>query len=569
MPEFDWSKYQPAPTVAPAGGGAPGGAPMSFDWSKYQPHTEDTTSAPLAALEGLSQGATLGFGDELNGVVGGALDKALPESFGGAAAGKSFTDLYRENRDLARQVNARGAKEHPLAYLGGNIVGGVAAGALAPGAGGARAATTGARLVNAMRTGATLGAVNGLGSSDADLTQGDVGGAAKDTVTGAALGASFAGAGQLAGEAVPAIASRLADPVRQAAINSGRRVLTNTSSSLTNKVPLAEEAVEEAFRQGAIRPLGTTAEAAEVLSGAREQLGQNYQSILQRLEQAGVTGPHAQTLAQELAGEGREIAANTLGSPRPAVFNQVADELAPGVTQARQRIIDQLREQGIGPAHAEQIADQAMQTWRPAQMLKPVDAQGNLGLTQAESMKRELQHSARAEYDKLNALQTPRGEAQEAVASRVRQSIEDSVHNQAHLAPDEAAAFVPAKEQLSRVIQASNAASAGANRGLRNNAIGMRDMVAVAGGGAPAGIAMHVARTRGTATAASLAYAASGRLRQLAATNPAALGHYGAILSGALERGGEDAFNAHSFVLGQTDPGFQALQQRLAEGKDQ
>jgi len=48
---------------------------------------------------------------------------------------------------------------------------------------------------------------------------------------------------------------------------------------------------------------------------------------------------------------------------------------------------------------------------------------------------------------------------------------------------------------------------------------------------------------------------------------PGKLGPYGAVLSNALRRGGQQAFDAHAFVLGQSDPGFQALVQEL--GKEQ
>ncbi len=40
---------------------------------------------------------------------------------------------------------------------------------------------------------------------------------------------------------------------------------------------------------------------------------------------------------------------------------------------------------------------------------------------------------------------------------------------------------------------------------------------------------------------------------------------YGPILATALQRGGQKEYDSRVFVLGQTDPGFQQLQQDLAK----
>jgi hypothetical protein len=61
--------------------------------------------------------------------------------------------------------------------------------------------------------------------------------------------------------------------------------------------------------------------------------------------------------------------------------------------------------------------------------------------------------------------------------------------------------------------------------------------------------------------------AASTQLQRIAMTTPGRLGRYGGILTGALAQG-SDAFAAHAYVLGQTDPEFQKLQQKLANEKD-
>ena len=484
-PEVSTSKWMSAPEVnapaQPSGGG---------------------TGALLAAVEGLSQGATLDFGDELNGVVGGALDKVLPESMGGTPAGKSFGDLYRENRDIARQINDRGRADQPVAFAGGNLVGGIASSALIPGGAATGQAATGGAFAKALGggafakalaaasmaagTGAAVGGASALGASKADLTNGEIDQAVRDTTRGAGEGAALGGGLSLAGSAMRPLAQTL----QNASIGMGRRVLTNVGNSLSSRKGLSPEAVEEAFQQGAIRPFGTTQNANDVLERARDTVGLHYAGTIHDLQAAGVVGPHAGDLADQFAQEALAIERRTLGSPRAKMFRDIADELA----------------------------------------MKPTDKFGHLDLEQAEDMKRELQHLARNEYDKLNATQTPRGEALQDVASRMREAIEQSVDAQRGLAPHLADQFQPIKEQLGNIIQASNAARAGANRASKNAVMGLPEIMAATAAipaalsGHPAALAlplaMKIARTRGPATVASALRPIARTLAQLAPGAP-------------------------------------------------
>src|SRR6266568_7797816 len=60
-------------------------------------------SAGEAFGRGAAQGATLGFGDEIQGLVQAVGQKVLPESLGGIDYGKSLKELYRESREAARR----------------------------------------------------------------------------------------------------------------------------------------------------------------------------------------------------------------------------------------------------------------------------------------------------------------------------------------------------------------------------------------------------------------------------------------------------------------------------------
>jgi hypothetical protein len=175
-----------------------------------------------STYKGAIQGASQNFGDELAGgldavghVVGvhGLGSAPLNEIRGETSdeAGKGYGDTYRAGRDAVRGENSAAEAANPKSYMAGNIGGGIALGG----------PLGGASLKGAM----ALGAVGGLGGSDADLTQGDVMGAARDTALGAAGGA----AGYGLGKAVGAVATK-----------AGRQGLQDTAQAFSRGADNAE-----------------------------------------------------------------------------------------------------------------------------------------------------------------------------------------------------------------------------------------------------------------------------------------------------------------------------------------
>lgn len=148
----------------------------------------------------LANGATLGFADEIAGSIEAAGQAAGIKGLGGKFKDVGLTDdgptfdldklkqAYIQARDNERILQDDMSKAHPLISGVSELAGGLAA---IPITG---AATLGGRVAAA----AGMGAIAGLGSSQADLTQGDFKGALKDTATGAAIG----GALQYGGEKV-------------------------------------------------------------------------------------------------------------------------------------------------------------------------------------------------------------------------------------------------------------------------------------------------------------------------------------------------------------------------------
>ena len=167
-----------------------------------------------AGARAYAQGATMGYGDEAVGFLKALanqpeheaamqfadLAKTLPPD-----AVKPFWDRYAQYRDEQRAKNKEAKAQNPEAYRTRSIVGSVLTAPLLPIAGAAK----GAGLLKTVGTGAAIGAGYGaagaLGTSNADLTKGDVAGAAQDTTIGALLGAAVGGAAGVASKGLGAL----------------------------------------------------------------------------------------------------------------------------------------------------------------------------------------------------------------------------------------------------------------------------------------------------------------------------------------------------------------------------
>ncbi len=128
----------------------------------------DDGKAQMRALgHGAVQGATLGFGDELQGGIQALGTKYLPESLGGGdetQSSRSLGDLYKENRDSARRDDASAEKGDPTAYRVGNVGAGLLTAAAPMGLPGKVGKLFKAsNLGKLLATGTGLGGLSGLG----------------------------------------------------------------------------------------------------------------------------------------------------------------------------------------------------------------------------------------------------------------------------------------------------------------------------------------------------------------------------------------------------------------------
>lgn len=222
---------------------------------------DEGPGAAEAAVRGFNQGATLGFADEAIAKI----EEALPwtrTTVGELAQGKvnkAPAQTYVQARDAQRALERRTEEAQPEAYFGGQLAGGLAAeSALAT-------ATGGASLTPTAQAG--LGAVAGLGNSQADLTKGEYGRAALDTAVGGAIGGVAGKLGQKVGEGLEWAGKKLGgraargvaeatDEIRQAATKAQTEAEQSALGKLRSKVQEASRDLEVMAREAENLPDG-------------------------------------------------------------------------------------------------------------------------------------------------------------------------------------------------------------------------------------------------------------------------------------------------------------------------
>lgn len=227
------------PAARPAGGATLESLAAGQEAQAPTGQEDDQPSTFEAIGRGGLSGLTLGFDDEIGGV--------LKSAFGDKS--------YREARDELRAKKKAAQTEHPWAYGLSEILGGAAT----PGLGAAGAAKT---LGSVVKAGAAVGGASALGSSEADLTEGDFAGAIKDTAVGAAVGGAVSGGlhkifGKYVDTAVERRAQHLTEDISEGAVPTAKRRLgevtkvnPKTGDSLAVKVLDADPEFLKALDKG-------------------------------------------------------------------------------------------------------------------------------------------------------------------------------------------------------------------------------------------------------------------------------------------------------------------------------
>jgi len=562
---------------------APASKPLP-DWMTDPGAPPQTMGAGRAFALGASQGGTMGFADELGGMAAellpsGQTARALaqgtaaatgmpflkdltgvPESSVklGSAAMPSATDTPEQLQakanlieDMAKaptsyelvrnrmRSEAKQAKEQEgAAYAAGDVLGGIGASVagniVAPGGG-------------TFLRGAAEGAVGGLGNSDADLLQGDVGGAAADTALGAGIGG---------------VTSYVGDKTIGRLFRGAPGAAQETS-----------EGLEDAARERALKASGYIQKDFPRQAGPRARLMERAGLLLDEPglitpgASAGVIGERAADAAEEYGGDvvGRLLkqADNAGAEFDPSTFLQGARELAdevagdPALAPQARRLRSLVR--GYEQKAAKYAEDGIPFTFQEANKLK-----GSL----------------------QGAIFDGRGDvkANYALANRLQGLFTDEIDNQLEgsLGKDAALLFRDAKMRYGALKGAAEKGVQGANRAAGNNFFGLPDYLAAqaaaaAGGGpvaaAATGALAKAVRGRADSTLAVAFRGLSGNalLKKVASTAPEYLGQFAGPIGAAIARGaGADdaALTATDYLLQQTNPEYREMKKRLAEGAD-
>jgi hypothetical protein len=468
------------------------------DWEDVQTEPTELESAG----RGLAQGGTLGFADEIAGAgqkVGMWLQGLMNNQDLNEESKAKYADLvsksYGQGRDEYRAADVEAQKANPTAYGAGQLTGGIASG-LAMGGTGLGAMTA-------------QGAVQGLGSSEADLTEGDVLGAGKDVLMGGALGA---GAG-LAGKALSKV------PVKD----------------LTSKI---SKYLGKGAEKLAVNATGATASQASKFSpeAGRELLERGLVKF----------GDTTENIA--------ERAAKELGESEATIGRSLSELDKQGVTVSNEKIVreieDQINTLKSDPSQADLVR-------KLQSTLNDITMSGEqaVPISQAEQIKRGFQRKVNWNTPETNPLNAK-------VSDVYKEGVEAAA-----LEADPALAkqFTEAKKTYGLISPIEEAAQ---RRALAQNQTpfgGFGDILAggfgsVAGiPGALAGVAAkRVIAPRIASSAAVVTDTASKALAKLVEKTPESFGKYASILKTAALKGGNSLAVA-DYVLSSKDPEYKKL----------
>lgn len=238
-----------------------------------KPATTDLAPGMVeSGLHGLRSGLTANFGDELSGLQAASPGWA-PPGFGhlmalGRLAHEYYngpgeaTKAYETERNRVRAENRLSQETNPGSYLAGNIVGAVAT----PGSAALTGATMPARMARSALTGATYGALSGVGEGETP----------EDRATRGLTGASI---GTAAGALGPPVLRGI-----EGAVNLGRGVVDKFTAPFRGlRDPEAEAARRIAITQAKdLKTRGTPS-----LSPEEEAIAQKYGLPLNELDRSG------------------------------------------------------------------------------------------------------------------------------------------------------------------------------------------------------------------------------------------------------------------------------------------
>lgn len=408
---------------------ASGGGYEFVDEKPSRADYEQGRNAPGALRGALSvlNGPTLGFGDELAGVIGGAYDKVTK--------GGNFSDRYKENRDFARGAQDVERETNPwttgitqtLASLPLGVTklfGAAPLGVLG-------------QTARAGGTGAVYGGIGGAGNSTAET----VGGIALDGGVGAATGGIVGGAALPVARVLGAVGGNVAqrvnissagnyakEKIAEALVRDGRGAVVQSGAS--NPVLQAQArlgklgtsaVVADAGGQSTRALLDTMATLPGTTKDAAERLIRNRQTgSAQRLigaadEALGTGGARLNATVDDLITQRQQSAA--------PLYEQMHREVIAQPSQSLQALINAADELG-----ATKIGRQMSTARQTPYTLDSASAQ-NWSLRDLDHVKQGLDTLIAKQWDTANGKITPLGNAYMELKQKLVAELDDATVN--------------------------------------------------------------------------------------------------------------------------------------------
>lgn len=186
---------------------------QSDDWTDL-PVEPQEISQTESAIRGAAQEATFGLADELTGIAETGLEAVKGNV---PLSASELLKSYQKLRDESRAAYKSAEETNPASYLGGQIVGGIApaiatggaavAGKLAAGA--ATKVGIGQLMKEGAKSGLKYGLAQGVGKSEAEVAEGELGQLAKDVASEGAIGGVAGGVMPLAAPALKGAAKTM------------------------------------------------------------------------------------------------------------------------------------------------------------------------------------------------------------------------------------------------------------------------------------------------------------------------------------------------------------------------
>lgn len=504
------------------------------DWAE-----EKTRAAAAGAMSyGLSN-----FADEAAGVLGANRRVLDAVRRGPGIPIPTWEESYRANRDEYRRAEERLREDNPTTFHGS----GMASTLLTPGP------KFGGGMGGAIKSGALMGAIGGLGGSEADLvnpTAASVFNAALDTGVGGVFGGAFGAAGQqgfqrggeairyLASKAQPWLEETAATRALKAAGYIGKDLKALNKRDMNLALDQGHTLLDE---PGLITPGASIATVRERLDGLVDETGEHIGTILREADGKGVKydiEPFLQRIETEVLGP-------VAGDP---VVERGFNEI--------QRIVNGYRK-------------------------RSQDMDG-LTFEEANKMKTRLQKHMINWGNSWN--ENSPGAHSDVFAKQMQHLFLESIDDQVGdlIGAGAKADLKVAKSRYGTFIEALQKAGERDAALKGNNAIGLKEYMAglgalgasmstdsvspiLATGGAM--LVNKVATERGSSAAAVAAnrMSQSEFLRDLITSNPHALGKWGAQLAQAAARG-PGALELQDWMLAQTVPEYAEQRRRALAG---